>query len=98
MGTSHVFQLVEHIDRHYVKEGGLRENTIVLYGTYTIFVNISHSMKSVYHYYPSGLTGGMDLPDAGIISLMKHWLGMYLGQLLWYEEDMDLWEGRMNES
>ena len=44
------------------------------------------------------MTDNMDTPDAGLISFIKYWFGIFLDQWLWEDENIDRWEGTMTAS
>ena len=41
------------------------------------------------------MTDNMDTPDAGLISFIKYWFGIFIDQWILGDEKIDCWEGTM---
>ena len=88
--------LKDNLDEHHVCSDGTREYTLQLYDNldghiFLSFIKLNHVCCSFCHFLPKNMTYNLALTDDGLVSLINYWIGIFLGQWIWEDNNIDYW-------
>ena len=95
--------LKDNINKNHVSSDGRSQDTLQFYDNIDrqilpSLIQLNHIYPSFYHFYPKNIIEDLDPLDAGKIVLIKYWIGIFLDQWLYEDDNIDSRERTMTAS